>query len=92
MVFIVWDGQQFRGMLIDRTASISGGDAAVNPMAFQIKGAEIVASADSVMIGSPQHFTWITRTETWFSDLGSMGFVVIDAAPDEGTSARWPGN
>ncbi len=92
MVFIVWDGKQFTGTLIDRTPSLTRGNAVVHPIAFQITGAEIVASVDSAMIGSPQHFTWITRTETWFSDLGSMGFVVIDAAPDEGTSASWPGN
>jgi hypothetical protein len=92
MVFILWDGAQFTGMLIDRTPSVTGGDAVIHPIAFHIKGAEIVAFADSGMIGNPERFTWVTRTETWFSALGSLGFVVIDAAPDEGTSASWPAN
>jgi len=90
MVFIVSDGTGFTGMLIDRTPSLTGGDAVVTPISFNINGAEIVASVDAALVGHPQSFRWISRTETWFSRLGTLGYAVIDAAPDEGTFALWP--
>ncbi len=91
-VFILWDGTGFTGMFIDRTATSTGGEVVITPVSFNIKGAEIIASVDAVLVGNAQSFRWISRTETWFSELGTLGYLVIDAAPEEGTSANWPNN
>ena len=51
---------------------------------------EMSAVVDSSMLGNPQSFRWTTRTETWFTELGSTGYVIIDVAPDEGSFEIWP--
>jgi hypothetical protein len=89
MVFIVSDGTRFEGMLIDRRPSVAGEPAVVTPIPFSISGTRITASIDAALVGNPQTFRWTSRTETWFSNLGSMGYAVIDAAPDEGLFETW---
>lgn len=90
LVFIVSDGSGFTGMLIDRTPALTGGNAVVTPIPFSIVGAEITAWVNAAAVKNPASFRWTTRTETWFSELGSMGYVIVDAAPDEGFFATWP--
>jgi hypothetical protein len=90
IVFIVSDGTGFTGMLIDRTPSLAGRPPVVTPISFSISGTQIAASIDAALVGNPQSFRWTARTETWFSDLGSMGYAIADAAPDEGSFATWP--
>src|SRR5439155_24249759 len=90
IVFIIWDGTGFTGMLIDRTPLLNGKQALITPVSFSIAGTEISVSFKSALVGNPQSFRWTTRTETWFTELGSMGFVIVDAAPDEGSFAAWP--
>jgi hypothetical protein len=90
MIFVVSDGTGFTGMLIDRTPSLAGEPAVVTPISFSVIGTEITASIEAGLVGNPQAFRWISRTETWFGKLGSMGYAVVDAAPDEGLFAVWP--
>jgi hypothetical protein len=90
LVFIVWDGTGFTGMLIDRTPSLRGGKAVISPISLSIVGSEITASVDSALLDNPKTFRWTSRAATWFSNLGSMGYVIVDAAPDEGSFAVWP--
>ncbi len=90
MVFILWDGTSFTGILIDRTPLLTGGQAVITRIPFNINGAEITASVDAVMIGNPPSFHWVSRTEDWSTQLGTSGFVIVDFAPEEGTFAIWP--
>jgi hypothetical protein len=89
MVFIVSDGTGFTAMLIDRTPFLSGGQAVVTPVSLSIIGTQMTVSLDSAMLGHRQSFRWFSRTETWFSELGTMGYVIVDAAPEEGSFAEW---
>src|SRR5256885_14511404 len=89
IVLIVSDATGFTGMLIDRTPLLTGGQAVITPVSFSIIDTEISISIDSGLVGNPQSFRWTTRTETWFTMLGSMGYVIVDAAPDEGSFATW---
>jgi hypothetical protein len=86
MIFVVSDGTGFLGMLIDRRSS----DTAVTTIPVTVRERNISASIDAALIGNPHGFRWTSRTETWFSNLGAMGYAVIDAAPDEGLFAIWP--
>jgi hypothetical protein len=90
IVFVVWDGTDFTAVLIDRTPLLTGGQPVITPVSFDIVGAEISVSFDAGLVGNPRSFRWTTRTEIWFTVLGSMGYVIVDAAPDEGSFATWP--
>ena len=93
MVFVVWDGTGYVGMLVDRTRTVTG-DVVVMPISFSIDfdRGEITASVESSKINAPESFRWISRTQTWFGQLGTIGYLVVDAAPAEGTFATWPNN
>ena len=89
VIFILWNGASFTGILIDRRPLLTGGEAIVTPIPFSIQGAEITASDDAVMIGNPQTFQWRSTTDIWFTDLGTEAFFQPDSAPDFGT-VPWP--
>ena len=91
IVFISWDGLGFSSMLIDRRPLLSGGQAVITPVPFEINGSEIVTSIDAVMIGDPSSVGLRATTDVWFTDLGTEAFFQPDSVPDVGL-VTWPCN
>jgi len=89
VVFILWDGTSSTGVLIDRTPSLTGGQAVVTHIPIFIKGSEITASVNAATIGNPESFRWRSTTDIWFTDLGTEAFFQPDSAPDFG-AVPWP--
>ncbi len=91
MVFVLWDGSAFMGILIDRTPTLTGGQTELSPVSLRIKGAEISASLAATRIGNPPNFGWFSATQVWTADLGTEGFVGLDVAIVPGVVwATWP--
>lgn len=90
MVFIVWDGTSFTGILIDRTPTLTGGETLIIPILFDIREEEITASVDASLMGSPGSFQWWAAAQVWTKELGTEGGLYgVDLAPDTGW-APWP--
>lgn len=91
VLFVLWDGTNFTGILIDRRPALTGGQAVITPIPFEIQGAEITAPVDAAMVGNPPSFQWRATTDVWLTELGTEAFFQPDSAPDSGT-ATWPNN
>jgi len=91
MVFVIWNGVSFSAILIDRRPLLTGGDALLTPVPFQIKGSDITVSVDAALLDNPSSFPWRTFTEIWQAQLGTNSWMVADEAPDLGlAAATWP--
>ena len=90
-VFILWDGASFSASLIDRTPLLTGGQAIIKPVDFEINGSEVVAFVDVAEIGDPPTVGVRATTDIWFTGLGTDAFFQPDAAPDVGL-LTWPCN
>jgi len=91
VVFILWDGTRFSGIVINRTPLLTGGEPVITPVDFEINGSEIVASIDTAMIGDPSSLRLRATTDIWFTELGTDAFFQSDAIPDFGF-LTWPCN
>lgn len=89
VIFIVYDGTSFSGILIDRTPTLGGGQPVITPISFAIRGSEITASVPEGLIGTPSSFLWRATTDLWVAQLGTEAFWQPDSAPDTG-SVAWP--
>ena len=90
IVIIFWDGTSFTGMLIDRRPLLTGGNAILTAVPFNINGSEVIASSNGAMIDNPLSFGWRALTDTWSARFGTDSFHAPDFAPDNGF-APWPG-
>jgi len=91
MVFVLWDGVSFTAFVIDRTPSLTGGEAVITPVPFDIKRREITVSVDAAIIGDPGSFGFRGFTEVWNDGLGTDSWQVLDIAPNGvHVFANWP--
>lgn len=88
-VFVLWDGRTFRGILIDRRPLLVGLEVRIIPIHFEIKRTTLRASVDGSLLGNPESFIWIARTNNWPSGLGNGDPQTLDRAPDN-EPAVWP--
>jgi len=88
-VVISWDGTAFTGFLNDRRPLLTGGDVAVTPLSFSIKGATLMASARASLLGSPSSFVWTGATIDWNSPGCSESLFILDFAPPP-PFGTWP--
>jgi hypothetical protein len=81
-LFLVrWDGDAFAGTAIDRRPLLTGGEAVVTPVEFNINGTTIEAVLPFDLIGEvPTSFGWAPFTIGWAGPVGSEGVNVIDVA------------
>jgi len=84
LVYVSWDGTEFRGYAIDRRPLLTGGNAIITHVPFSISGAIVEAVLASVLIDNTASFRWGTRTFDWSSShLGTQGFNAVDVGgPD----------
>ncbi len=88
LVWVIWDGGSFRGIVIDRRPLLTGGEATVTSVDFGIHRASVTASVDASLLGSPSTFRWVSRTTDWLGPLGSLSAFIVDVAPNAG-QAVW---
>src|SRR3954463_9472451 len=62
MVYVAWDGAEFRAYAIDRRPLLTGKDAIVTVVPFSIDGVIVEAVLASALIGNLPSFHWGTRT------------------------------
>jgi len=79
LVYVSWDGTEFRGYAIDRRPLLTGGNAIVTHVPFSITGPIVEGVLASVLIDNTASFRWGTRTFNWSSShLGTQGFNAVD--------------
>ncbi|SRR6266511_382817 len=78
VVYVSWDGTEFKARAIDRRPLLTGEEAIITPVPFSIDGAVLEAVLPSAMIGDPLRFGWGTRTFDWSGPLGTEGAHVVD--------------
>ena len=89
IVFMLWDGTGFTGIVIDRRPLLTGGEAIITSVPFDIKRAEITVRVDAGLLGDPSSFTWVSRTNDWATPFGTNSNFELDRAPNFGP-ATWP--
>jgi hypothetical protein len=83
LVYVSWDGSEFKGYAIDRRPLLSGGSAIVTPIPFSIDGAIVEAVLASALIGNPTSFRWGVRAiDVPSSHLGTGSISPVDSAPE----------
>ena|SRR3990170_5186039 len=92
-VILVWDGERFSMIFIDRRPLLTGGDAMVFPLPFTIRGSHIATEADADLLGNPSAFIWLSLTAARSAEFGNDARFQFDIAPDAGLAgpATWPG-
>ena len=68
IVKVIWDGNSFSAILIDRTPLLSGGEATITTIGFTISGAEVQANVPANLL--PSSFSWGAVTFYWSSSPG----------------------
>jgi hypothetical protein len=88
IVWIVWDGRQFAGQLIDRRPLLTGGGAVLSSVPFKLEGTELTAVVDESLITDPSSFSWFSFTGLYnaVTEPGNYGYFFVDRTPD----APWP--
>ena len=81
LVYVSWDGVQFKGYAIDRRPVPSGGSAIVTPVPFSIDGATVEAVLASALIGNVSSFGWGVRALDVPSHIGTGAIQPVDSAP-----------
>ncbi len=89
LVWVIWDGTSFTGIVIDRRPLITGGEAIITSVSFDRSGAVATVSVNAALLGKPSSFTWVARTIDWTGPLGTLANFDVDRAPDAGR-ATWP--
>jgi hypothetical protein len=83
LVYVSWDGTEYRGFAIDRRPLLTGGNAIVTPVPFSVDGATVEAIFPSALINNLASFRWGTRTFDWKSShLDTQGFNPADIGGD----------
>ena len=82
LVYVSWDGAEFRAYAIDRRPLLTGGNAIVTPVPFSIDGAIVEAVLASALIGNPSSFRWGVRAIDVPSHLGTGAIITVDSAPN----------
>ena len=82
LVYVSWDGEEFRGYALDRRPLLTGGSAIVTPVPFSIDGAIVEAVLASALIGNPSSFRWGVRAIDVSSHVGTGAINPVDSAPD----------
>jgi len=81
IVYVSWNGTQFAGTAIDRRPLLTGGEAIITPVPFNINGAIIEANLPFELIGDvAPGFVWRARTLDWSGRVGSSGYHEVDTA------------
>jgi hypothetical protein len=81
IVYVSWDGTEFAGTAIDRRPLLTGGEAIITPVPFNINGTTVEAVLASTLIGDvPPSFVWRVRTLDWSGPVGSSGYHDVDNA------------
>ena len=87
-MWVFWNGTEFGGSLIDRRPLLSGGEAAITSIDFEVDGATLSATVGASQLGNPSSFLWVVRAQNWHV-LGTQSLVDLDRAPDL-APATWP--
>jgi hypothetical protein len=90
IVWVLWDGRTFTASVIDRRPLLAGRDARITPAPFHIEGATVKVWVGAGLLGKPEAFAWIARTNNWPSPPGTSDPQTLDRAPDA-APAPWPG-
>lgn len=85
-IMILWDGTRFLAQIVDRTPLLTGGEAVITPLAFNVKGAELKTNVDATQVGDPSFFEWGAATINWATPLGTNSFLPVDIA----CCGTWP--
>jgi len=88
LVWVVWDGATFSGIVIDRRPLLTGGEPIITSVPSHINGAQITVSVDAALLGSPSSFKWVSRTIDWRGPFGTLSNFDADRAPNAG-QATW---
>ena len=81
VVYVSWDGAAFAGTAIDRRPLLTGGEAIVTSVPFNINGTIVEATLASTLIGDvPASFGWHLRTIDWSGPVGTGGYHFPDEA------------
>lgn len=88
-VRVLWDGRTFSGSVMDRRPLLVGGHVTITSVRFRIKRETVTVSVDAALVGNPESFTWIARTNNWPSPMGTGNPQTLDRAPDTAPAA-WP--
>jgi hypothetical protein len=82
VAWIVWDGRQFSGQLIDRRPLLTGGGAILSPVPFKTKGTELTAVVDGSLMMDPSSFhQWFGFTILYnapLTDPGNFSWFIVD--------------
>ncbi len=90
IVQVLWNGRAFAASVIDRRPLLAGRDVRITPAPFHIEGMTIKVWVGAGVLGKPETFTWIGRTNNWPEPPGTSQPQTLDRAPDA-APALWPG-
>ena len=81
IAYVSWDGAEFAGTFMDRRPLLTGGEAIITPVLFNINGTMVEAVLPSELLGNvPPSFHWGPDTRDWSGPVGSNGNNAIDVA------------
>jgi hypothetical protein len=81
LVYVSWDGTEFAGSAVDRRPLLTGGQAIITPVQFNISGMIVHAVLPAAVIANvPPSFPWYLRTIDYSGPIGSAAFNAVDSA------------
>jgi hypothetical protein len=89
-VVLSWDGTDFTAFVVDRRATLSGGEPVLTPIAFAVGGSTVTASLPSAVVDDPATFSFSALTRAWKGGSGTEGFTFTDYLGTPGTFHPWP--
>ena len=82
IVMVLWNGTRFEASVIDRRPLLAGEEAVITHVPYQIEGESLTVFVDSGLLGNPESFAWVARTNNWIVPMGTGNPQTLDRAPD----------
>jgi hypothetical protein len=78
VVRVIWDGTSFSGIVIDRRPLLTGGQASITPVGFEVNGSSLTAIVDLPLLGNPSSLKFRAATQDYVAFDGTGGFFAED--------------
>jgi len=88
IVVAFWNGRRFEASVIDRRPLLAGEYAVITPVRYHIERESLTLFVDAAILGNPESFAWVARTNNWLVPLGTGDPQTLDRAPDA-SPALW---
>jgi hypothetical protein len=78
IVRVIWNGASFSAVLIDRRPLLSGGEASVVPVLFEVNGTQVSAVVDQSLLGNVSSLAYRAATQSYTAYDETGGFLAED--------------